>query len=73
MRLALTGLPLAGTKVVDDHAVWSYFAARFGLAPVPARHAQIPKLLQGMRVLVVGAGPSGLSAAYQLARVGTTS
>jgi zinc/manganese transport system substrate-binding protein len=29
-----TMLPLAGTKVVDDHAVWSYFAARFGLVVV---------------------------------------
>jgi ABC-type Zn uptake system ZnuABC Zn-binding protein ZnuA len=27
-------LPLAGTKVVDDHAMWSYFAARFGLVVV---------------------------------------
>lgn len=27
-------LPLAGTKVVDDHAVWTYFAARFGLVVV---------------------------------------
>jgi len=29
-----------------------------------------PALLSGKRVLVVGAGPSGLSAAYQLARLG---
>jgi ABC-type Zn uptake system ZnuABC Zn-binding protein ZnuA len=38
-RAALGGwlgamLPLAGTKVVDDHAVWSYFVARFGLVVV---------------------------------------
>jgi ABC-type Zn uptake system ZnuABC Zn-binding protein ZnuA len=38
-RAALGGwlgamLPLAGTKVVDDHAMWSYFAARFGLVVV---------------------------------------
>jgi ABC-type Zn uptake system ZnuABC Zn-binding protein ZnuA len=26
-----TMLPFAGSKVVDDHAMWSYFAARFGL------------------------------------------
>ena len=31
-----------------------------------------PAKSTGMRVLVVGAGPSGLSAAYQLARVGHT-
>jgi zinc/manganese transport system substrate-binding protein len=24
-------LPHAGTKVVDDHAIWTYFASRFGL------------------------------------------
>jgi len=38
-RAALGGwyaamLPLAGTKVVDDHAMWTYFARRFGLVIV---------------------------------------
>jgi ABC-type Zn uptake system ZnuABC Zn-binding protein ZnuA len=38
-RAALGGwyaamLPLAGTKVVDDHAMWTYFASRFGLVVV---------------------------------------
>lgn len=38
-RAALAGwyaalLPLAGTQVVDDHAMWTYFARRFGLVIV---------------------------------------
>jgi len=38
-RAALGGwyaamLPLAGTKVVDEHAMWTYFARRFGLVIV---------------------------------------
>ena len=56
-------------SAVSIHAVERFLGDLAGLAgwqsPIEARPS-------GKRVLVVGAGPSGLSAAYQLARLGHT-
>lgn len=62
-RAALGGwlgamLPLHGTRVVDDHAMWSYFARRFGLVVVdhlepkpgiPPTTAHLKKVIDRMK------------------------
>lgn len=47
-------LPYSGTKVVDDHAMWSYFAARFGLQVVGHMEpkAGIPPTTKHLRDLI---------------------
>jgi NADPH-dependent glutamate synthase beta subunit-like oxidoreductase len=54
---------------VSIHAVERFLGDR---ASVEDWHLEVSQPASGKRVLVVGAGPSGLSAAYHLARLGHT-
>jgi NADPH-dependent glutamate synthase beta subunit-like oxidoreductase len=55
-------------NTVNIHAVERYIGDEAIKEQWPIRFTAKPS---GKRVLIVGAGPSGLSAAYQLARDGT--
>lgn len=59
-------------RVVTDSAVSIHAVERYlgDLALVSGWQFEVPATGSGKRILIIGAGPSGLSAAYHLARLG---